>query len=294
TARFALPWRKYNDCEKIDIFGRALLDKVRALPGVQNAAVSSNGPLMGGWQTGFWREENARPQPSDMLNSDLEVVGGDYFSTLKVPLLRGRTFNERDTKDSPRVIIIDQAMADQYFPGENPIGKRLGVDAGNDEEGWVMSEIVGVVANMRFHAIDEMALLPVIYCSLGQAQRTSLTLFARSTIASASIERAIHNAITSIDPSLPLFDVRPMSDRVRETWGTQRLLSFLFSVFAGLALALATIGLYGLLAYTGLKRVREIGIRLALGARPAQVRTMILSQGMQLFVVGSSFGLVSA
>ena len=182
TARFELPWRKYNDRDKIDIFAKALLDKVRALPGVQNVAVSSNGPLMGGWQTGFWREEKPRPQPSDMLNSDLEVVGGDYFSTLKVPLLRGRTFNERDTKDSPRVIIIDQAMAEQYFPGEDPIGKRLGVDVGNDEEGWVMSEIVGVVARMRFHAVDEMAPLPLIYCSLGQAQRTGLTLFVRSTI----------------------------------------------------------------------------------------------------------------
>ena len=157
TARFELPWRNYNNRDKIDTFAKALLDKVRTIPGVQNAAISSNGPLMGGWQTGFWREENPRPQPSDMLNSDLEVVGGDYFQTFKVPLVRGRTFNERDTKDSPRVIIIDQAMAEQYFPGEDPIGKRLGVDAGNDDEGWVMSEIVGVVAKMRFHAVDEMA-----------------------------------------------------------------------------------------------------------------------------------------
>ncbi|MGA7275718.1 MAG: ABC transporter permease, partial [Candidatus Udaeobacter sp.] len=177
TTRFELPWQKYNDRDKIDTFTKALLGKVRGLPGVQNAAMSSNGPLMGGWQTGFWREENPRPQPSDMLNADLEVVGGDYFSTLKAPLLRGRTFNERDTKDSPRVIIIDQAMAEQYFPGENPIGKRLGVDPGNDNESYTMSEIVGVVARMRFHAVDEMAPLPVIYCSLGQAQRTSLTLF---------------------------------------------------------------------------------------------------------------------
>src|SRR5438034_1991771 len=220
TARFELPWQKYNDRDKINTFAKALLDKVRGLPGVQNAAVSSNGPLMGGWQTGFWREENPRPQPSDMLNSDLEVVVGDYFSTLKVPLLRGRAFNERDTKDSPRVIIIDQSMAEQYFPGENPIGKRLGVDAGNDNEGWVMSEIVGVVARMRFHAIDEMAPLPVIYCSLGQAQRTSLTLFVRSTMASAAIERSIREAVTSVDPSLPVFDARPMTDRVRETWGS--------------------------------------------------------------------------
>ena len=294
TARFELPWKKYNDRDKIDIFARALLDKMRAIPGVQTAAVSSNGPIMGGWQTGFWREENPRPQPSDMLNSDLEVVGGDYFSTLKAPLLRGRIFNERDTKDSPRVIIIDQAMAEQYFPGENPIGKRLGVDAGNDEEGWVMREIVGVVARMRFHAVDEMAPLPVIYCPFAQAQRTSLTLFVRSTIASASLERSIRDAITSIDSSLPVFDARPMMDRVHETWGTQRLLSFLFSIFAGLALLLATIGLYGLLAYTTLKRVREIGIRIALGAQPSQIRTLVLSHGMHLLLIGSIIGLLSA
>jgi putative ABC transport system permease protein len=249
---------------------------------------------MGGWQTGFWREENPRPQPSDMLNSDLEVVGGDYFSTLEAPLLRGRMFNERDTKDSPRVIIIDQAMAEQYFPGENPIGKRLGLDPGNDNESFVMSEIVGVVARMRFHAIDEMAPLPVIYCSLGQVHRTSLTLFVRSTIASASLDREIRDAVTSIDSSLPVFDARSMSDRVRETWGAQRLLSFLFSVFAGLALLLATIGLYGLLAYTTLKRIREIGIRLALGARPAQIRALVLSHGLHLLLIGSGIGLLSA
>ena len=294
TARFELPWQKYNDRDKINTFAKALLDKVRGLPGVQNAAVSSNGPLMGGWQTGFWREENPRPQPSDMLNSDLEVVVGDYFSTLKVPLLRGRAFNERDTKDSPRVIIIDQAMAEQYFPGENPIGKRLGVDPGNDNESYVMSEIVGVVARMRFHAVDEMAPLPVIYCSLGQTQRTSLTLFVRSAMASAALERAVRDAVTSIDSSMPVFDARPMSDRVRETWGAQRLLSFLFSVFAGLALVLATIGLYGLLAYTTLKRVPEIGIRLALGARPAQIRALIFSHGMQLLLIGSVIGLFAA
>ena len=294
TSRVELPWLKYNDRDGVNVFSKALLDKVRALPGVRSAAVSSNGPLMGGWQTGFWREERARPTPSDMLNSDLEVVGGDYFATLKVPLLRGRTFNERDTKDSPRVVIIDQAMAEQYFPGENPIGKRIGVDVGNDDEGYVMSEIIGVVAPMRFHAVDEMAPLPVIYCSLTQAHRTSLTLFVRSTLASAPLERSIHDAVISIDSSLAVFDARPMSDRVRETWGAQRLLSFLFSVFAGLALGLATIGLYGLLAYTTLKRLREIGIRLALGARPAQIRALILSHGMQLLLIGSVIGLVAA
>jgi len=271
-----------------------LLDEVRTLPGVQSVAISSNAPLMGGWQTGFWREGTPQPTAADMLSADLEVVGGDYFSTFKTPLLRGRTLNERDTKDSPRVIVVDQAMADKYFPGEDPIGKRLMVDAGNDEEGYVFHEIIGVVAPMRFHAIDEMAPLPVIYCSLGQVQRTSLTLFVRSTSGLVTLERPIRDAISSIDPALPLFEVRPMTDRVRETWGTQRLLSFLFSVFAGLALTLATIGLYGLLAYTTLKRVREIGVRLALGARPSHILTLILSHGMQLLLVGSVIGLAGA
>src|SRR5439155_822333 len=106
--------------------------------------------------------------------------------------------------------------------------------------------------------------------------------------------KSIRDVVSSIDPSQPVFDARPMIDRVQETWGTQRLLSFLFSIFAGLALLLATIGLYGLLAYTTLKRVREIGIRLALGARPAQIRVLVLSHGLQLLLIGSVFGLVAA
>jgi putative ABC transport system permease protein len=294
SARFELPWKTYSSREKIGTFTKALLDKISAIPGVQSAGIGSNSPLMGGWQTGFYREGTPAPSPSNMPSADLEVITGDYFATFKVPLLRGRTFNDRDTKDSPRVIIIDQAMAEQFFPGEDPIGKRLSVDAGNDEEGNVMSEIVGVVPRMRFHAVDEMAPLPIIYCSMAQAQRTSLGLFVRSSMSAAALSKSIRDVAASIDPNQPVFDARPMLDRVQETWGTHRLLSFLFSIFAGLALLLATIGLYGLLAYTTLKRVREIGIRLALGARPAQIRALVLSHGLQLLLIGSVFGLVAA
>ena len=112
-------------------------------------------------------------------------------------------------------------------------------------------------------------------------------------MAPAQLQRSIRDAIISSDSSLPVFEAKPMLDRVQQSWGSQRLLSFLFSVFAGLALLLATIGLYGLLAYTTVKRVREIGIRLALGARPAQIRTLILSHGMHLLVIGSAIGLLS-
>ena len=294
SARFELPWKTYSSREKIGTFTKALLDKVSAIPGVQTAGIGSNSPLMGGWQTGFYREGSRPVLQSNMPSADLEVITGDYFQTFKVPLLRGRTFNERDTRDSPRVIVIDQAMAEQVFPGEDPIGKRLAVEAGNNEEGYVMSEIVGVVGRMRFHAIDEMAPLPIIYCSMAQVQRTSLGLFVRSSLGTAALSKSIRDVAASIDPNQPVFDARPMLDRVQETWGTHRLLSFLFSIFAGLALVLATIGLYGLLAYTTLKRVREIGIRLALGARPAQIRALVLSHGLQLLLIGSVFGLVAA
>ncbi len=294
TARLELPWKSYSSREKVVTFTKELLDRVRQLPGVQSVGIGSNSPLMGGWQTGFVREGVPTPSPSNMPSADLEVITGDYSATFKAPLLRGRIFNERDTKDSPRVVIIDQAMAEQYFPGEDPIGKRMSVDAGNDEEGYVMSEIVGVVARMRFHAIDEMAPLPVIYCSMAQAQRTSLDLFVRSGASAASLEKSIRDVVSSIDPAQPVFDARPMLDRVQETWGTQRLLSFLFSIFAGLALTLATIGLYGLLAYTTIKRSPELGLRLALGATRGNIRALILGQGARLLGLGLIIGLAGA
>jgi putative ABC transport system permease protein len=294
TAKMDLPFRVYSTREKVTAFTDTLLEKVRVLPGVQSVGIGSNSPLMGGWQTGFYREGIPTPTPSQMPSADLEVVAGDYFQAFKVPLLRGRTFNAADTPNSPRVVAVDQALAEQIFPGEDPIGKRLMVDVGNDEEGYAPAEIVGVVARMRFHAFDETVQLPLIYCSMTQAYRPGFGLFVRAGSPGGALEKSIRNAVRSIDPAQPVFDVRLMQDRVADTWGAQRLLSFLFSVFAGLALVLATIGLYGLLAYTTLKRVREIGIRLALGARPAQIRTLVLSHGMHLLLVGSGIGLIAA
>jgi len=294
TARFELPWRTYSTREKIDTFAKKLLDKVRILPGVQHAGMGSNSPLMGGWQTGFVREGAPQPAPGQMPTADLEVIAGDYFQTFKTPLLRGRTFNGRDTKDSPRVVIIDQGLAEQFFPGEDPIGKRLSVDAGNDEEGYVMSEIIGVAARMRFHAIDEMAPLPVIYCSLAQAQRTSLTVFVRAGSGLTSLEKPLRDAVASIDPALPVFDVRTMSDRVQETWAHSRFMSLLLLIFAGLALTLSMVGLYGVLAFNAVRRLREIGVRLALGATQSNIRALILGQGMRLLAVGLIIGLAGA
>jgi putative ABC transport system permease protein len=294
TARMELPFRVYSTREKMGTFTNLLLEKVRALPGVQSVGIGSNSPLMGGWQTGFYREGVPIPTSSQMPGANLEAIAGDYFATFKLPLLRGRTFNTGDTANSPRVIVIDQALAEQYFPGEDPLGKRLSVDVGNDNEGYAFAEIIGVVARMRFHAFDETAPVPVIYCSTTQAYRPGLGLFVRAGPGVKALDKPIRDIVKSIDPNQPVFDVRLMQERVEDTWGTQRLLTFLFSVFAGLALLLAMIGLYGLLAYTTLKRVREIGVRMALGARPAQIRALVLSHGMRLLLIGSGIGLLAA
>ena len=294
SAKIELPFRVYSTREKVIGFTNALLERVRALPGIQSAGIGSNSPLMGGWQTGFYRDGIPTPIPSDMPTADLEVVTGDYFAAFNTPLLRGRTFNAGDTATSPRVIVIDQTLAEQIFPGEDPIGRRLYVDVGNDGEGYAPAEIIGIAPPMRFHAFDETKRFPVIYCSLAQAYRSGFGLFVRAGARAASLEKPIRDIVSSLDPAQPVFDVRLMQDRVAETWGTQRLLTFLFFVFAGLALLLATIGLYGVLTYTTLKRVREIGVRMALGARPAQIRKLVVSHGMQLLIAGCAIGLVSA
>lgn len=292
TARIDLVWTKYRDRQKVTNFARALLEKIRALPGVQSVALGSNPPLMGGFQIGFVRE-GVEMTPADQPSAESEVVAGDYFTALKASLIRGRTFNERDNKDAPLVTIIDQTLADQYFPGENPIGKRLSMhpdDIGNDNR---LYEIVGVVAPMKYHGAGDPTVMPVVYFPQPQAERTTFVLLVRATNIN-NLERPIRDIVTSIDPAQPVYEVRPMLDRVHDTWATQRLLSFLLSVFAGLALVLATIGLYGVIAYTAVRRLREIGVRLALGAQRSDIRALIVAHGVRLLVVGLIGGFAAA
>ena len=295
TARVELPFTKYTKQEQVSAFSKNLLERVRALPGVESAAIGSNPPLFGSWQIGFFREGTPEPARGQAPDTEIEVVAGDYFTTLKVPLLRGRVLNDQDMKTSPLVIVIDQEMADRYFPGEDPIGKRLFLDDADGEgEGNKPFEIVGVVARMKTHGFDEAASSPLVYFSQAQVKRTGLVLFVRAGGMIKSLEKPIRDIVSSIDPSQPVFEVRTMLDRVEETWAAQRLLTFLLLIFASLALVLAAIGLYGVLAYTATKRFREIGVRLALGAQPSQIRRLILGHGMSLLAIGGGIGLVSA
>ena len=291
TARLDLPFSVYSTPEKIAPFTHALLEKVRALPGVEAAALSANPPMLGGWQINFLKDgDNLKTPPAQQPSTECEVVSPDYFVTLKAPILRGRALNEHDTTNAPLVTVIDETFAKQAFPGQDPVGKRLYAEPFDEGEGPSWFQIVGVVANMKFHGFEEKAPLPVAYFSLGQVKRDSQVLFVRTGSRANSLDKNVREIVASVDPAQPVFDVRTMQERVEETWTAHRLLTFLLGIFSLLALALATIGLYGVIAYTALRRLREIGVRFALGAQRADIRSLILGHGFRLLGAGLLIG----
>jgi putative ABC transport system permease protein len=291
TTRIELPWTKYNEINKILPFTNALLDEVRKLPGVQSAALSSSPPMLSGWQLNFQPEGAPPTDPSQQPSADNEVVQGDYFAALKINLIRGRAFNEHDRADSPPVVIIDQTLADMTFKGQDPIGKRLMVDTeGDTSEGPRLHKIIGIVPHVKFRGYDDATPVPSFYFPEAQVGRTNLVLHIRASGNVKRLEKSVRDIITRLDPAQPVFDVRTMEERVAETWATHRLLTYLLAIFAGLALLLAAVGLYGVLAYTALRRVREIAVRLALGARRGHIRGLVLGQALRLFGVGIAVG----
>ena len=291
TVRIELPYTKYTELNKTNAFTNGLLDEVRRLPGVQTAAVSSNPPMLSGWMLNFMPEGAPPTDPSQQPAADNEVIAGDYFATLKTNLIRGRTFNEHDRLDSPRVVIIDQTLADMTFKGQDPIGKRILVDTESDNsDGSQLHEIVGLVPHMKFRGYDDATPNPSFFFPHTQVGRTNLVLTVRASGNVKRLEKPIREIISRLDPMQPLFDLRTMEERVAETWATHRLLTFLLAIFAGLALLLAAVGLYGVLAYTAFRRLREIAVRLALGARPSHIRGLVLGHGLRLFGVGIGVG----
>lgn len=294
TARIDLPFRVYNDPGKVARFSEVVTQKIAALPGVDKVAIGSNPPLLAGWQVGFVPEGKPAPPPSEQPGAETNVIGGDYLGALCATLLRGRTFDARDTKDAPRVIMVDQALAEKFFPGQDALGKRLSCDPDGDGTENKLFEIVGIVGTIKAHGADPTPPLPLIYFPQAQMYRTTLVLFVRTHLPAQALENQIREAVAGVDGRQPIYDVRSMEDRVAETWATQRLLTFLLSVFAGLALLLAGIGLYGVLSYNAVRRLREIALRLALGATSGQIRALIFSHGGRLLLIGSALGLVGA
>ncbi len=292
TVRIELPYTKYTELNKTMGFINGLLEEVRRLPGVQTAAVSSGAPMLSGWQLNFTPEGAPPTDPSQQPSADNECVAGDYFAALKINLVRGRTFNEHDRADSPPVVIIDQVLADMTFKGQDPIGKRILVDTESDVngDGPRLHEIVGLVPHPKVRGYDDAQPVPAFFFPQSQVGRTNLVLLVRASGNLKRLERPIREIVGRLDPMQPLFDFQTMNERVAATWATQRLLTFLLTIFAGLALLLAAVGLYGVLAYSAFRRLREIAVRLALGARAGHIRGLVLGHGLRLFAVGILVG----
>ena len=294
SARVDLPEPSYSDRKKLMNFHEALMQKLSALPGVQNAALAANPPLMTGWQTSFLPEGMQEPEPGKSPSTEMTVVTDGYFQTIKTPLLRGRAFDTRDTKEAPPVIIIDQLTADRYFPGEDAVGKRIGMYVGGENDQRIYRTVIGVVPHLKVYGFEGTNELPQAYLSMRQQPQNGLVVLLRTAMSPKSLEKPVRDIVASLDPAQPAFEFKTMQERVEETWATPRLMSFLLVCFATLALTLAIVGLYGVMAYNGLRRMREIGVRLALGAMPAQIRMMMLGQGMRLLVAGLIIGFIGA
>ena len=293
SARVDLPEPTYSDPSKLLNFSDRLMEKLSALPGVESTALASNPPLMTGWQTSFLPEGEPEPKPGQMPSAEMSVVTPNFFHTLKTPLLRGRTFEAGDTKEVAPVMIIDQLLADRYFPGQSAVGKRIRMSTG-EKGAKEYRTIVGVVPHLKVYGFDEVTVLPQAYLPMTQQPQTGLVVLLRTSLAPKSFEKPVREIVASLDPAQPAFEFRTMQERVEETWATPRLMSFLLLCFAVLALTLAVVGLYGVMAFHGLRRMREIGVRLALGAMPSQIRAMMLRQGMRLLGSGLILGFVGA
>ncbi len=293
SARIDLPEPSYSDAKKLLNFSSALMDKLSALPGVERVALASAPPLMTGWETSFVPEGAPEPEPGKFPSAEMNVVTPGYFQTLKTPLLRGRPFEAGDTKDVPPIMIIDQMLADHYFPGQDPLGKRIRMSTGEKGEREYRT-IVGVVPRLKVYGFEETTALPQAYLPMTQQPQTGLVALLRTSLSPKSLERPVRDIVASLDPAQPAFEFKTMQERVEETWATPRLMSFLLVCFAVLALTLAVVGLYGVMAFSALRRMREIGVRLALGAMPAQIRTMMLGQGMRLLGGGLVLGFAGA
>jgi putative ABC transport system permease protein len=293
SARVDLPEPTYSDGNKLLNFSTALQEKLSALPGVENVAIASNPPLMTGWQTSFLPEGAPEPKPGQLPSAEMAVITPAYFQTLKTPLLRGRTFDAHDTKSATRVLIVDQLMADRYFPGQSAVGKRIRMSTG-EKGAREYRTIVGVVPHLKVYGFEEATTLPQAYLPMAQVPQTGLVVLLRTALTPKSFEKPVRDIVASLDRAQPAFEFKTMQERVEETWATPRLMSFLLVCFAILALTLAAVGLYGVMAYHGLHRIREIGVRLALGALPSQIRAMILARGMRLLASGLLLGFVGA
>ena len=281
-------------------FYRQVVERVEALPGVESATLARVVPLSGGGRTSSLFLEGQEPADrarnaegsglDDNTNTvNANVIGLKYFQTMGIPLLRGRDFNTQDSAGAPLAVIVNEAFVRRYFEGEDVVGKRFSF---RSQQGpW--SEIVGVVRDSKYRTIGE-ALRPTAYVPLTQNHETGMALHVRAIGNPASVAGAVRRQVQELDQNLPVTNLRPLSDVLGSSLFAARMGAVMLAVFGLLALVLAAVGLYGVMSYTVARRTREIGIRMALGARTGNVLRLVLKEGMALVGGGVVAGLIVA
>ncbi len=289
--RLAVISPNYNSNEKRAQLFRQLVEQVKATPGVESVAAILSLPL-GGDTFNLGRSvirEGDAEIPANAVNSNHLVITPDYFQTLKIPLKTGRVFNDQDNLDSVKVVIINEKFAHQLWPGENPIGKRLHV--WRDEK--FSREVVGVVGNTK-RSLDEEGFNQTYVPYAQDPTWNSLTFVVRTAGEPTAFAGGVREAIRSVDNTLATFNLKTMDDVVAQSAAPRRLPTQLLSVFAGVAMLLAMLGIYGITSYYVTQRTHEIGVRMALGAQIADVLRLVLRRAMLLAMVGVGIGIVGA